>query len=191
MQRKKIVKMLLLAFVAISAVFLFLQSFVNRAGDESCKDLKAAFSDGPMAQIKIENENQDSINSVSSCPDDKPVTSEKSRTTDVVYYFLTNVRCPTCMKIETYTKETVDRNFKKELETGEMIWVPVNLDKPEYRHFINDFQLAFKTVVIARVGEGNKVSKWKNLDKVWEVVGDKEVFMSYISDEIKKFREGM
>jgi len=104
----------------------------------------------------------------------------------VVYYFHGNVRCATCKKIEAYADEAVHEEFGKALEDGSLQWQVVNIDEPENRHFIQDFQLVTKSVVLVEYRDG-KVVRFKNLDQVWQLVRDKERFVTYVQDATREF----
>ena len=105
---------------------------------------------------------------------------------DIVYYFMTTQRCPSCMKIETYAKEAVERDFAAKLADGTMIWKMVKVDETANRHFIQDYQLYTKSVVLVRYRDGKQVA-WKNLDEVWNLLGDKTAFQNYVVDEVNAF----
>lgn len=105
---------------------------------------------------------------------------------DIVYYFMTTQRCPSCMKIEAFTKETVQTKFGGALKKGGMVWKMVNVDLPENRHFIKDYQLYTKSVVLVKMRNGKQV-EWKNLDRVWTLLGNKESFQAYIFKEVTAF----
>jgi hypothetical protein len=47
----------------------------------------------------------------------------------VVYYFHGNVRCPTCITLEEYSKEAVETFFADELESGRVQWQVINFDE--------------------------------------------------------------
>ena len=98
---------------------------------------------------------------------------------DIVYYFMTTQRCPSCMKIETYAKEAVEKTFASDLKKGSMVWKMVNVDKPENYHFIKDYQIFTKSVVLVRIRGGKQVG-WKNLDKVWPLLNNKSAFKAYV-----------
>lgn len=101
----------------------------------------------------------------------------------VVTYFLTNVRCPTCLKIEAYTKEAVETGFADTLADGRIVWRAINTDEPGNEHFLDDYQLAFKAVVVS-VRRGGREVKWKNLEEIWDQVGEKDGFLAYIRAEV-------
>lgn len=106
-----------------------------------------------------------------------------------VYYFHTTFRCPTCKKIEEYTKNTIFSSFDPEIKKGTIVWNVLNVEEPQNRHFIDDFKLFTKSVVVVDEIKGKQV-RWKVLDKTWQLVGDKEGFSIYIQSEVKKFLGG-
>jgi VanZ family protein len=110
------------------------------------------------------------------------VSQEKT----IVYYFHGNMRCRTCNKIEAYTKAAITAGFAKELADGSLEIQIVNTDKSENEHFIKDFQLTNRSVVLTR-SRGEKLEAWKNLDRIWLLVRKKETFQSYIEDETRAF----
>lgn len=100
-----------------------------------------------------------------------------------VYYFHTTFRCPTCRKIEALTESTVKNFYSAELVKRKILWKPVNIELPENRHFADDFKLFTKSVVIVDSSNGKQI-RWKNLDKIWELVRDESAFTGYIKKEI-------
>jgi hypothetical protein len=104
----------------------------------------------------------------------------------VAFYFHGNVRCATCKKIEAYADEAVHSGFPKALEEGALAWRVVNIDDEGNRHFIQDFQLVTRSVVLAEF-RGGEVVRWQNLDKVWQLVRDKGRFVDYIQGETTEF----
>lgn len=106
----------------------------------------------------------------------------------VAFYFHGNVRCATCKKIEAYADEAVHQGFAEALQDGSLTWRVTNIDEPDNRHFIEDFQLVTRSVVLAEYQDGN-VIRWKNLDKVWQLVRSKDSFVEYVQDEANEFLE--
>ncbi len=110
------------------------------------------------------------------------VSAEKT----VVYYFHGNRRCSTCRGIEAHTREVVESDFGELLRSGRMEFKSVNLDRSENEHFVKDFQLVSRTVVLAREANG-KILQWKNLDQVWLLAHQTDKFKAYIKGELEKF----
>lgn len=100
-----------------------------------------------------------------------------------VFYFHGNVRCPSCKKIEAYTRETITSTYKSEMDSGLIEFSEINVDKPENEKYIEQYQLTTKQVIVSEY-ENGKEKRWKNLDQVWELLGDKEGFQSYQEMEI-------
>lgn len=104
----------------------------------------------------------------------------------IAYYFFGNQRCPTCMKIEAYTQESLNTNFENEIDSKLIVWKPVNVESADNAHFINDFQLDMKMVVLTKMVDG-ELKTWKKLKEVWPLSGDREAFFDYIKTETEAF----
>ena len=103
----------------------------------------------------------------------------------IVYYFHGDMRCPTCHKLESYAKEALDTYFAGEVASKNIVWKVVNIDKSENRHFIQDYKLVTKSVVLSELVDGKEVG-WKNLDQIWQRVTDKNNYLEYIRENILK-----
>ncbi len=104
----------------------------------------------------------------------------------VVYYFYGMARCPTCRKFESFSSEAVREGFPKELSEGRLEWRMVNVEESGNEHFVSDYQLYSKSIVIVKIQDG-KQTEWKNLKRIWELVSDKEAFVKYVQDEVKTY----
>jgi hypothetical protein len=99
-----------------------------------------------------------------------------------VYYFHGDTRCPTCVAIENRTKKLVATLFPEDVAAGRVRFLVVNYDTPENRHFRQDFDLAFASVVVS---DGKK---WENLRDVWKLVHeDGSSFDTYVSEHILSY----
>ena len=106
----------------------------------------------------------------------------------VAYYFHTTYRCSSCKKIEAYSREAIESGFAKELKDGRVAWCVVNVDDRANRHFIQDYQLFSKSLVLVKMKDG-KQAEWKNLVKVWQLLGDREDFLRYVQAELRSYLE--
>jgi len=104
----------------------------------------------------------------------------------IVYYFHGTYRCFSCTKIEKWSYKAIKNSFPKALKQGRLLWKLVNIDKPENRHFVKEYGLFTKSLIITEV-KGKKQTKWKNLDKVWQLLRDQEKFSVYVTQEVKKY----
>jgi hypothetical protein len=110
-----------------------------------------------------------------------------TKTTNI-YYFHRTIRCPSCEKIEALTKQAVDSGFAGDLAAGTFAWRVVNIDTPENAHFEKDYQLRAQSVVVSESNNGKEL-RWKNLDKVWDMLEDDAGFIRYVQDEIRSFAQ--
>ena len=106
----------------------------------------------------------------------------------VAFYFHGNFRCSNCRKIERYSREAIEKYFSERLKTGELTFEVVNTDQPENKHFVEDYQLYTRSLIIAEFKDGTQV-KWKNLTKVWNYLNDRDKFYGYVKSEIQKYLE--
>lgn len=158
---------ILLAFVVISVGYLVVKelrsgrsSHVPVARDQSISgDLPASSTNNAIHQRKV-----------------------------IAYYFHGNFRCATCRKIEAYTQEAIAGDFTNVLKDSELDWRVINVDEPENEHFIQDYQLTTRSVVLVEMING-KQKRWKNLNRIWDLVGNKAGFQQYIQDETNAFLE--
>ena len=108
-----------------------------------------------------------------------PAAAEKV----IVYYFHGNIRCPTCHKLEEYAREAVETGFGPGLKSGALEWKTVNTEQPGNEHFIKDYKLYSKSVVVSRQKDGKGLA-WKNLDQIWNLVQNQEQYKTYIIQEV-------
>ena len=78
---------------------------------------------------------------------------ENVHATYTVYYFFSEPRCRTCTTIESLTGDTVQTVFEDEIASGLLTWKPVDTDQAENKHYIDDFKLFAKSVVITEQTE--------------------------------------
>jgi hypothetical protein len=167
MKVKSIATVILLIFVIASVAYLVFR--------ESTAETEERFTEGATAG------NPGSIET----PGGKQVSGGSGNKV-IAYYFYTTKRCPTCRKIESYTTESIKTTFARQLESGRLELRIINVDEPENEHYIDDYQLTTKSVVLADHRDGKKV-RWKNLPLVWHHVGDKQTFMDYIETETRDY----
>ena len=108
----------------------------------------------------------------------------------IAYYFHTNTRCSTCVKIEQYSHEAIEQGFPNELKNGTLEMRVVNYEQPENRHFIQDYKLVSKSLVLVNTVDG-KQTKWTNLKLVWQLTGHKDAFLNYVRKEVRGYLSSM
>jgi hypothetical protein len=165
MKSKHIVNIALLGFIGVSLAVLAAREMSGRTAPDAPP---------PAAVARTQ---------------DAPITVTQAQAAaprqTVVYYFHGNKRCKTCRAIEAYTAEAIQGGFARELAGGRMVFRAINVDEPANEHFVRDFQLSTRSVVVADTRDG-AVTDWRNLERVWELTGDKGAFVLYIQQETSR-----
>jgi hypothetical protein len=104
----------------------------------------------------------------------------------IAYYFHTNARCSTCAKIEQYSHEAIEQGFPDELKNGSLEMRVVNYELPENRHFIQDYRLVSKSLVLVSIVNGRQ-TRWTNLKLIWQLTGRKDAFLNYVRKEVRGY----
>lgn len=104
----------------------------------------------------------------------------------MVYYFRNNRRCPSCIRIEKFSHAAVDEGFTADVKNGRVEWKMVNIEDPGNEFYADKYQIFTKTVILSSLKDG-KETKWTNLDKIWDLLGDEQVFKDYIQKGIRDF----
>jgi len=107
-----------------------------------------------------------------------------------VYYFHGAFRCQTCANMEKYAREVIETNFKEALSSGKLEFKTVNVEDPGNEHFVDDYKLYTKALIIS-MSTGAKEVKFKNLDKIWEFIHNRKKFMEYVTIELNDFMKDL
>jgi hypothetical protein len=103
-----------------------------------------------------------------------------------VTYFTTNVRCASCIRIEELTRETVHARFADLLEAGKVSFRMINTDDPGNQHYIQDYQLVSKSVVVSESLNGEEL-EWVNLQDIWLLLRDEQAFADYVAGAVSTY----
>jgi hypothetical protein len=161
-------KALLLLFVIFSVGFLAFKEFRSdpKGSDQSLR-----------AKIPVDTTVANAAENVS---------SQQMNHQVIAYYFHTTYRCPTCLKIEEYTRQAIMGAFPEEIKSGSLLWKSVNVEENGNDHFIKEYQLFSKSVIVVDMRDGKQV-QWKNLKDIWKLAGSKEAFSRYIQGEVRQY----
>ena len=190
MDIKKLIKRLLFIFVVLSLGVLVYKEFSpqneSKAIDVTAAKVDtAAVSDESVPAPENQPLKEPAAKQKEKAP--SPLTDVKAQNSRVIaYYFHGTFRCSTCRTIEEYSHDAIQTYFAKELGNGKLEFRPVNVEEPENKHFIQDYQLVTRSLVLSLVSDGKEM-KWKNLADVWKLVRDKEKFYQYVKDEVAIF----
>jgi hypothetical protein len=176
MNTKKIVTIVLLLFVIVSVVFLIAKEFAFK-----------------QTGINLSQDETFITQGIDRNPDTTKITLKKNPQAEdrkiVVYYFHRTMRCATCIKLEEYSDEAIKSGFTAQLKNGKLQWKIVNIEDAGNEHYENDYKLYSQSLVLVELQNG-KQQRWKNLEKIWELVGMKEVYLHYVQEEVKSYLEG-
>ncbi len=111
---------------------------------------------------------------------DTPETVPEVASEVVVYYFHGNMRCVSCNTIERLLLSSLQIEFQQEMDNGTLAIRIVNIEDRENEHFVTDFDLANRTVVVENIENAD----WIKLDRVWEFTSDSSAFYEYVTSEI-------
>jgi len=187
---RKLIKSVLFIFVAFSLAFLVYKEFSPK-NENHAPDISAKNVDTPTAVDKSALADESRSLKGSETKQQNPVplskTAVKAGNAKVIaYYFHGTFRCTTCRTIEEYSKEAIETYFASELKNGTLEFKPINVDEPENRHYIQDYQLYTRSLVLVQY-QDDKQLKWKNLPEVWSYAKDQEKFYQYVKDETERF----
>ena len=104
----------------------------------------------------------------------------------IAYYFHGSFRCSTCTNMEKFSREAIETNLKDDLTSGKLEFKAVNVEDRGNEHFVNDYKLYTKSLILSMLKDGVEV-KSKNLDKIWEFAWNKQKFIDYVTGEMNAF----
>jgi len=145
----------------------------------------AQTSSQKAAESKSSQTKSAAVKSVTDSADTKKSAPKENRQL-VVYYFMTTYRCPSCHYIEETTRAALYENFSDLLKSGRMVFKMLNIEEPANDHFVKDYSLYTKSVVLSDQKDG-KETRWTNLDKVWQLIKNDEGFKNYIVTQVKAY----
>jgi hypothetical protein len=104
----------------------------------------------------------------------------------IVTYFHGDVRCVACRRIESYAQEAVEGGFPDDVRRGTVVFQSINVQRPENRHYIQDYRLTTRSVVVAIEQDGT-VREWANLQAVWTFLGNRKLYFDYVQGAVGHF----
>lgn len=162
---KPIVTTILLLFVAGSIAFMLVRDTGTTSSGEA--GIMATEATGPKSDAAMA----------------APAGERSTSGTEVlVYYFHGDFRCKKCLAMEAFAREAVAELASGSPKDGGIEWHAVNFDKPDNRHFVEQYGLTSSAVVVVRMEQGKPV-RWKNLEEIWDLVADEVKYKQYIASE--------
>jgi len=104
----------------------------------------------------------------------------------IVYQFHRRFRCTSCHELEELIQDTLDTHYPEDLKSGKLTFRVVDLDAEGNEHFPKDYDFFYNTVIVVDV-KGGKESRFKNLNKLWEIYADKVAASDFLRSEIEEY----
>ena len=104
----------------------------------------------------------------------------------VVMYFHRTQRCPTCLKMGSYSEESIKEGFAKQIKDGKVEFHYIDFQDEKNSALTKGYKVGGPTLIVAKVS-GNKVAEFKNLTEIWTKVRDKAAFVEYVQANVKGY----
>ena len=102
----------------------------------------------------------------------------------VAMYFHRTQRCPTCIKMGSYTVEAITKAFAKQLKAGTVEFHYVDFQDKKNAAVAKAYKITGPALIVAKV-KSNKVKEYKNLKDIWTKVRKKEDFTAYVVKNVE------
>jgi len=104
----------------------------------------------------------------------------------VVMYFHRTKRCPTCLKMGSYSEEAVTKGFAGQIRKGTVELYYIDFQDKKNAALTKAYRVSGPSLIVVKVVE-NKVVQLKNLKDIWAKVGDKKAFLKYVRDNVTAY----
>ncbi|MCX5644992.1 MAG: nitrophenyl compound nitroreductase subunit ArsF family protein [Phycisphaerae bacterium] len=151
-----------------------IRCFLLIAACLSCLGCRAADPSNP----------KDPVSSANDSPAAGTQTQSAAGSTVVyAYYFHQTFRCLSCQLMEETAARAIQENFAQPIQAGQVVWMPVNIDKPEGKVLRQQFHVRASELVLAR-RENGVCKESKKLDELSRLVDRPDAFSKYLVDEV-------
>ena len=104
----------------------------------------------------------------------------------VVYYFHRKFRCQSCEVLESTLMSTIQVTYSNHFGAGRLAMCIINVDDPENRFYLEQFEILGNSIVIVEK-RGGVVSRYKNLESIWDVSEDRDAVTQLLRTEVGGF----
>ncbi len=104
----------------------------------------------------------------------------------VVYYFHRKFRCQSCEILESTLMSTIQVTYSNHFGAGRLAMCIINVDDPENRFYLEQFEILGNSIVIVEK-RGGVVSRYKNLESIWNVSEDRDAVTQLLRNEVAEF----
>jgi len=104
----------------------------------------------------------------------------------VAMYFHRTQRCPTCLKMGSYSEEAVKEGFAKQVEEGSIEFHYIDFQDKKNAALAKGYKVSGPALIVATV-KGNKVQEYKDLKEIWAKVREKPEFIEYVRGGVENY----
>lgn len=126
---------------------------------------------------------------VSALPEDA-VTAETSKVAPkdrvVTLYFHRTERCPTCLKMGSYTEKAINTAFAKQRQQGTVEFHYIDFQDKKNAALAKGYKISGPALVVIKVRD-NRVKEYMNLKDIWTKVREKPQFVKYVRENVEAY----
>jgi hypothetical protein len=104
----------------------------------------------------------------------------------VAMYFHRTERCPTCLKMGSYSEEAIKKGLEKQVREGSVEFHYVDFQNKKNAALTKGYKISGPALVVAKV-EANKVKEFKDLKDIWTKVQEKPKFLTYVRENVEAY----
>jgi thiol-disulfide isomerase/thioredoxin len=126
-----------------------------------------------------------SVKAGSAVKADPPASTPADRI--VVMYFHRTQRCPTCLKMGSYSEEAVKTGFAQQMKKGKVEFHYIDFQDKKNAALTKGYNVSGPTLIVVKV-VNNKVADRKDLAEIWTKVRDKVAFVEYVQGSVTNYQ---
>ncbi len=104
----------------------------------------------------------------------------------VVMYFHRTQRCPTCLRMGSYSEESVKQKFAEAMKEGKVEFHYIDFQNKKNAALAKGYKVGGPTLIVAKVKD-NKVKEFKNLTDIWAKNNDQQEFFKYVQENVNAY----
>jgi len=119
---------------------------------------------------------------------EKKVKADQPANRVVVMYFHRTKRCPTCLRMGSYSEDAVVNGFPEQIKDGTVEFHYVDFQNQKNAALVKDYKISGPSLVVVKIANG-KPAAAKNLEEIWAKNRDRDVFLKYVQDNVKAYQK--
>jgi hypothetical protein len=105
----------------------------------------------------------------------------------LVLYFHRTQRCPTCLKMGSYSEEAITKGLEAQVKGGTVEFRYVDFQNEKNAKLTKAYKITGPALIIVKVVD-NKVKEHKDLKDIWtKVPGEKAEFIQYVRENVEVY----